>query len=136
MSVTARRRAVPQNFLANCQVSDDVGDMVYVSGDLMGSYYTVTKVDYESRTKMPAIGMLVMKLTDVTCVVQVGGEVRSLYTGLTPGRHCFVGINGRLTQAVPSTPGSGVRYSQPIAYAIASNTVLLGLHLPTIRVAD
>jgi len=136
MAVTARKRSAPQSFLANCQASDAVGDLVYVSDDMVGGLYTVMKVDYEDRAKMPAMGMIVAKIDDTACMVQVQGEVRDLYTGLTPGRYCFIGNGARLTQVVPSTPDVGVRYSQPAAYALASNTLLLRMELPTVRTAN
>ena len=110
--------------------------MVYVSGDVAGGEYTVAKVDYTDRAKMPSVGMIVTKISSLLCLVQVSGEVKNLYTGLVPGKYCFVGSDGRLVQAVPSTPSLGVRYSQPVAYALASNTLLLHMWLPTIRTAD
>jgi hypothetical protein len=136
MAVTIRKRSGSQSLVANCQADDEVGDIVYVTGDAVSLIYQVSKVDYNDPSKMPGFGMIISKLDDTTCIVQLDGPVVDLYVGLISGRHCFVGDDGRLTQAVPTAPISGVRYSQPIAYAIASNTVLLGFNLPTIRTAN
>jgi len=136
MAVTARRRSIPQNFLANCQTGDSVGDLVYSSGGMVGGYYTVTKVDISDPSKMPAVGMIVAKVSPTICVVQVGGEIKDIYSGFVPGRHCFVGTDARLTQVVPTAPPTGVRYSQPAAYAIASNVLLFRAELPTVRTAN
>ena len=79
--------------------------------------------------------MIVRKFEPTICAVQIVGLVVDLYTGLTVGRPCFIGLNARLTQAVPTPPSTGVRYSQPIAYAVASNAVLLEFHMPSVRTA-
>jgi len=43
---------------ANCQPTDQVGDLVYISGDSVGGVIQVTKVDITNYSKMPGVGSL------------------------------------------------------------------------------
>jgi hypothetical protein len=45
---------------------------------------------------MPSWGIIVQKEVGGTeCVVQISGLVQGYYTGLTPGRRYFVGLDGK-----------------------------------------
>jgi hypothetical protein len=123
-------------FNAICLSTDEVGDVCYISGDRIGSYHQVTKVDITTTTKMPAIGIIIQKLTATTCLVMTSGELVGLYTGLTPGKMLFVGDDSRLTESAPGGPAIGIKQVQAVAYALASDTILVEKKLPCIRVSN
>jgi len=80
-------------FQAVCLSGDAIGDVVYISGNQVGPYFQVAKVDITTLNKMPAVGVIIQKLTSTTAVVMSIGEVAGLYTGLTPNSTLFVDTN-------------------------------------------
>jgi hypothetical protein len=114
-------------FDAYCYATDLVGDAVYIMGDRVGAYYQVTKVliDDSSIIKSCACGLIVQKTTATTCKVQTIGIVSGIYSGLTPGLSLFVQTNSRLSHVVPSEPSSGMRSIQSLAYALATDVLLV-----------
>jgi hypothetical protein len=120
---------------AVCQATDDVGHAVYVSGDKVGSLLQVTKADVDNPSKMPAIGLIVEKLSTTDCLVQLFGEVEDVYTGLTPNLSLFVGTDSRLTHVRPARPSAGTRYVQVLARALASNLLYVFIESPKVLVA-
>lgn len=110
---------------AVCLATDAVGDMVYISGSKSGADYLVQKADPSDYSKMPAFGAIVLKITSTRCVVQLRGDATGLYTGLTPGRVCWVGLDGRPTQTPPSAGIGQKAYLQPIGLASATNLLYL-----------
>jgi hypothetical protein len=122
-------------FDALCLSTDQLGDVVYISGDKIGSYYQVAKVDITTTTKMPAIGIIVQKLTSTTCVVMYSGEVTGLYTGMTPGETMFANSSSQLSETPPGAPTTGIVAVQAIAYSLSSDTIVVKPELPTIRVS-
>ena len=79
-------------------LTDQVGDSVYIRGAMNG-FYKVAKTDPRYLTKMPAMGIIIRKWDYTSALVQLYGEIKGLYTGLTPGKRYFVGLDGR-----PSLP--------------------------------
>lgn len=113
---------------ADCLVTDDVGTLVYVSGDSIGDRLQVTAVDVTDDTKVPAIGSIVEKPTATTCRVRRFG--RAAGADLVSGKVCFAGVDARPT-VTPPTPGLGsFVWVQPVGVAIDSTTVLLA---PTLQ---
>jgi hypothetical protein len=57
---------------------------------------------------MPAVGIIIEKLTATTCVVQMYGpaSVPGDITDLQPGKRCFVGYNSKPTIVPPSVADS------------------------------
>ena len=92
MAVTARRR--PGLYQAACMLTDQVGDAVYIRAQANGAY-KVAKCDPTTPAKMPAWGVIIQKVGFTSCVVQTEGEVRNIYTGLTPNKPYSVATNGR-----------------------------------------
>lgn len=131
MAVVVRQRAQPKYLLANCLAGDLLGDVVRVSGDLSGGLYQVTKINIVTANPELPLGLIVEKLAATKCVVQVGGEVSGVYTGLTPGGQLFVDLSSRLSHDVPTHPIAGVKWVYPAAQALSSNTLLLRIQLPT-----
>jgi len=118
MAVVARNR--PDFKLANCQAGDGVGSLVYIAGDRVGEYYQVATADPSDRDKMPAVGVIISKFTSTTCVVQTGGDVNGVYTGLTPGELLFTGDGGGLDDEMP-VPSGGPRYVQTVGVSLAND---------------
>jgi hypothetical protein len=107
-------------------LTDQVGDVVYIR-DRANGYYKVRKADATLNTKMPAIGVIIKKWNFTDCVVQLYGEIRNLYTGLTPGARYFVSPAGRpvLPTDFPN-PGPGDRYRvQTLGVALDVSVLLL-----------
>jgi len=94
-----RRNAVSglrKYYRAVCTVSEQVGDLVYISGPMTGDKLTVRKCDPSDQNKMPAWGMIVRKDSDTDCVVQKYGFVAGVYSGLIPGAVYWVDSAGEL----------------------------------------
>ena len=115
---------------AQCLVSDEVGNAVYVSGDKVGDFYQVTTVDITDKSKMPAKGVIVEKISTTQCLVRTGGVEEDFGAGLTPDERFFVGTDGKLTSTTPSKPISGIKFAQVIAHAVSSQDVLVNLEHP------
>lgn len=129
--VTARKRVQLNTNLVqvSCLTTDSIGDAVYVVSVGTGGIYEVAKADPSSHSSMPAIGILMQKTDPDNGFVQFFGEIKGMYTGLTPGRSYFVGSNGRPSL---TPPGPGVApsraYIQAIGIAIDSDVLLLNPH--------
>jgi hypothetical protein len=95
----------------------------------------VSKVDINDTLTHPLLGVIIQKLSSTKCVVQIGGEVKGVYTGLTAGLQLFVDANSRLTHTVPSRPATGVRSLYPMAIALSNNVLLLRALWPVRLVA-
>lgn len=120
---------------AFCFSTDAVGDAVYIMGDKVGGRHQVTKTDINDVTHAPAIGLIIFKETSTTCVVQVGGVLNGVYTGLTPQAPQFVGLDSKLHETPPAAPTTGRRSIQMLAQAISSEDLLISARSPIIRVA-
>lgn len=135
MAVSIRKRAISELVQADCPATHDVKDVVRISADEVGGIYQVEKVDIDDPLTHPLLGVIVQKLTSTRCVVQIGGEIKGLYTGLTAGEQLFVDASSRLTHSVPSRPATGVRSVYPMAIALANSTLLLRALWPVRLVA-
>jgi len=136
MAVVARQRSQPSIVLADCQVADEIGDMVRVAGDEVAGLYQVARMEILNESPDLPAGMIIEKYTSTRCVVQMRGEIKAVYTGLTPGKQLFVNSFGKLTHDVPISPISGVRWVHPAAQALSNDTVLLRIQGPTKLNAD
>lgn len=112
---------------ATCLATDLVGDCVYVTAPRVGNLYQVAKVDIAVGLQMPAVGVVAKKYAPTDCVVHFHGPLRSIFSGLVPGRSYFVGTDGR-----PARPGDptypvlgGANYFQQIGVATSSNELLV-----------
>jgi len=94
---------------------------VYVSGAKSGLDWTVTKADPAVYAKMPAVAVIVSKLTSTRALIQFSGEV-AVFSGLTPGRLYWLGSAG--PQLLPPT-GSSRLYWQSVGVATATTTLAL-----------
>lgn len=119
---------------AFCFASDVVGRAVYIMGNKVGDKYQVTTVDIDNIITVPAIGIILEKLTSTTCIVQTGGIIRDIYTGLTPQKPLFIGTDGMLTHTVASYPLTGRRAHQMMGQALATTELFLHVKSPIILV--
>lgn len=110
---------------ASCTALEEVGDCVRISGNKVGSLYDVRKHDPTTPGYDQAVGVVVKKYDATTCRVQFSGPVKSVYTGLVPGRRYFVGSDSKLSLDSGS-PGPGEWFlSQLMGVAVASDEVEL-----------
>ena len=126
-------------FTALCDVSDAIGQAVYIYGDKIGDLYQVRRVDITDRNKIPARGIIIEKLNAGSkCIVQRAGVVRDLpaYTGMTPQRELHVGPDSYITQNTFERPLAGIAAMQIIGHALADNEFLISLESPIILVAN
>jgi len=121
-------------FRARCGVSVDTGDLIYLTGAVIGGYPEVDTVDIDQAGKNPAVGVVIKKRTSTECIIQVNGIIRNLFTGLTPGEFLFVNLSGGVTDTVPSPPPSGRRAIQNVGSALKANELLLDIKPPTYRI--
>jgi hypothetical protein len=128
LSVPRALATFPRKWLkARCQTTDNVGDCVYISGDMIGAVYQVTRADPTDITKMPCAGVIISKKSPIECKVQYLGEVFNLYTGLLPGKTLYVSTAGRVTSTPPVAPPLGVVFIQHIGNVVSSNTFVISL---------
>ena len=116
---------------AFCFSTDAVGDFVYIMGNKVGVNYQVTKVDIDTTSKMPAVGVIISKSSPTDCVVQVAGVVRGLYSGLVYNKRQFIGSDSRPATAFVR-PLSNFRLVQVLGIAISSDEILLRFETPTV----
>lgn len=108
---------------AVCLASDAVGDVVRISGDAVGGLAQVEKVDVSDSSKMPGVGVILTKHTDVTCTVLQSGIVSA--SGLVSGKVYFVSSSGRPTE-IPPSPGPGATLMlQTVGVAIDTARLML-----------
>jgi hypothetical protein len=135
MAVSIRKRAISELIQADCLATDVVGDVVRITADAVGGVFQVSKLDITSVPIELGVGVIVAKATTTRCSVQIGGQVAGLYTGMTPGKMLFVGIDSRLTHSVPTRPAIGVKSNYHAAMALSSDTLLLNFQSPVRLVA-
>lgn len=122
--VVARKRAA-QFLRVVCMLTDQIGDAVYIRGQANG-HYKVARADVSLGTKMPAIGIIIKKWEFTQALVQLWGEVKSVYTGLSPGRTYFIDDSARPTLLPPDPASLGGRaYLQVIGVALDIGVLLL-----------
>lgn len=106
-------------------LTDQVGDAVYIRGQANG-YYKVARADVSLGSKMPAIGVIIQKWDFTSCLIQLWGEVRNIYTGLSPGRTYFIDDVGRPTLDPPDPTLLGGRaYLQVLGVALDVGVLLV-----------
>jgi len=123
--IVARPRSDGAIATAVCTAAEVVGDLVYISGAKVGADYSVRTADNTLTAKMPAIGVIVAKISSTRALIQLQGET-TLFTGLTPGTVYWVGDTGQPTSTPPSPTGPGARkYWQSIGVATDSGRIRL-----------
>lgn len=127
MAVLVGKSASADYLTANCKPSDSVGDCVYILSDKVGQNYQVTKVDIDSGAPEAkiAIGILKSKSASNVCIVHLLSKLTGVFTGMTPGRLLYVGIDSKPTETAPLPPVTGTRVLQVIGYSISSTELFV-----------
>jgi hypothetical protein len=110
---------------ASCLSTDLVGNCVYISAPAVGGSYQVRTADPTNYSKMPCYGVIESKDDLTNCRVRIFGEVFYIYSGLTPGRPMFVGVDGRLTQVPPQPAIGSSVFVQVMGGALSTDVVVL-----------
>jgi hypothetical protein len=108
---------------AICQPTDQVGDLVHISGDSLGGVIQVTKVDITDYSKMPGVGAIIGKSSPTQCKILRYGILS--VTGLVPGKIYFVDFDGTPTPIRPVAVGNQKVLIQVIGVAIDSSKLML-----------
>ncbi len=112
-------------FPAVCSSLDVEGDLVQITGEATPGVYQVQKVDVGAGIAMPASAIIVEKTSATECMIQFPGQIKNVFTGLTPGAPYFAAANGKPSLAPPGPTLSQPRvYVQPVGVALTP-TVLL-----------
>jgi hypothetical protein len=98
--------------------SEVVGDFVYIS-----AANTIAKCDITDINKLPVAGVITEKAGG-TATIQTVGSV-SLFTGLTPGKLYFLGINGVLSATLPTGTQGQALWRQTVGTALNATTIIL-----------
>jgi hypothetical protein len=109
-------------FSANCPEELTVGNLVYITGPAINGLFQVDKVDITDISKMPAIGVVIEKMSPLVCSVLTLGESDSIDL-LIPNSQYFVGLDGNLTNT-PPTPLNVPIFIQSVGVAIDDNKLL------------
>lgn len=128
--IVARLKTAERLIDVTCQTTDDVGDLVYV----FAGNKVVKKADVGDYFGMPAVGIIIVKLTTTRAQVQIAGLVRGLYTDLQPGRLYFVGSDSRPSYLPPMAPAN--RFVQPIGTALDTNLLFLQPNTQMTKIRD
>lgn len=112
---------------AACPAGLSVGDLVYVSGPMVGTAYQVALATPVA-TSLPAAGVVIKKLTATECFVLFSGPLRGVYTGLLPGQAYYVGTNSRPVDiSSPNMPlPATASVFQQVGLALSADEVLFG----------
>lgn len=112
-------------FPANCLAEDRLGDCVYSRQSPVGGIIQVAHCDPYDYSTLPAIGVIVSKAAATSCVVQYGGVLSGIYSGLERPLPVFLAEDGGLTHAVPAPSVGRPVYLQHLGVAIADSIIAL-----------
>jgi hypothetical protein len=112
---------------ANCEATDSVQTAVYITGDMVGGRYQVTRANPLSAATMPAVGVVIAKSAPTVCRVHLQGLLQGIFTSLTPSAIYFVGTDGEIAKASDPTfpPPGGVSRFQQIGVALAVDWLMV-----------
>jgi len=108
-------------FAAACDPSLSVGSAVYVSSSI-GGLPSAAKSSADDAASVPARGMVVSKSSPTRCTVMAVG--RTPASGLTAGKSYWLGLNGEVTETIPSSPTSPI-FIQQLGYAISDESLFV-----------
>lgn len=115
-----------------CLSGDGVGNIMSIRDvKTPAGRWRVQTADCTDGSKMPGVGILISKASGTTGIMQVYGEVGSIFAGLDVTKRYFVGPSGTLVNP-PPTPGVGsIVYVQKFGFPVASDVLYLpGEHAP------
>lgn len=109
-----------------CLMGDTVGKLVSIRDvKTLTGRWRIQTADCTDPTKMPAVGVLISKSTPTTGIMQLLGEVESIFAGLDVTKPYFVGPAGALVNPAPvPAPGNRV-YVQKFGFPVAADVLYL-----------
>lgn len=112
--------------LVACLTSDSVGKLMCIRGNkTTAGRWRVQTADCTDPVKMPARGVLITKTTPTAGVMQLIGEVESMFTGLDVTKPYFVGPTGDLVNPSPiPVPGNKV-YVQKFGFPVSDDVLYI-----------
>jgi hypothetical protein len=108
---------------ALCTIVEQVGDVVYLMTTNNG-YDVVRSAIPSDYTKLPGVGIIIDKASDVSCRVQWLGETPSLYSGLEIGKMYFLDTSSQLS-LVPPVPVTEDLFVQVIGIAVSASRLFV-----------
>lgn len=124
MATTARFGSrIVEVRLSQCTADEAVGDLVKLVGKTGEGKDIVSKAD-PTQTK-PAVGVIVSKPSDTSCLTQWVGETPAVFAGLSVGDIYFLGADSKLSSAPPDPPVGATIFSQIVAVATAADRVYM-----------
>lgn len=119
-------RKNPNRYSAACNPGTSIADIVGIAGAPVSGRYFVDTTDPSTLLEMPGIGVCIDKVGSTTAVIQFQGEVKGIFTGLTPGKVYWVSSGGGITSTPPIPTVLKPRiYLQAIGVALASDVLML-----------
>lgn len=104
-----------------CSAAEQVGDFVCITG-LESGKQVVRKANPFDYNYMPAVGVLISKISDTQCLVQWLGETPDIFSGLSPGEIYFLGADGRISE-YPPVPTDRAVFVQIVGIATAPTKI-------------
>lgn len=121
-------------FEADCLATDAIGHFVRITGAEVMGVAQVTKVDVTVSGQYPACGVIVEKPTSTRCLVVTHGEITVSPATLTPGKVYWIGLDAKLSAALPTPAPLGIAAAQAVGSAIAAGRFLVNPNMmPIIR---
>lgn len=102
---------------ADCTVSEEVGDFVYVFGSPILGRDQVRKANPDDSLTMPAVGVVIFKPSPDECLVQWMGETPDVFSGLAAGKLYWLGPDAKAA-SLPTRSATG-RLAQVVGVATA-----------------
>lgn len=91
---------------------------MYVVGDPIGGRDQVSTADPSDYDMLPAVGVVIDKLTATMCNVMWRGETPDIFTGLATGEIYFLGVDGMASSLPPDVVPGGM-FVQVVGVATA-----------------
>jgi hypothetical protein len=111
-----------KNFL--CDSTAQIGDIVYIHPTENNKVI----VNIDNCNDNPSVGIIVKKISITEAKVQLCGECSLLFSGLQKSKNVFLGLDGKLTNAVPNTG-----FIQKIGISLEDQKVFLNIDYMRIK---
>ena len=107
---------------ATCSPAEEVGTWVYKDGEVDGLDW-VRMADPTDLTKLPAIGVIILKESLTICRVQWSGETPEIFSGLDTKTVYHLGNDSKLSYPPPVPASGSFIYWQMVAVAVTDKKV-------------
>lgn len=114
-------------FIATCASYITVGHLVRINSSGHADICDISNASF-----MPSVGVVVQKLSSLSCKVQVSG-VASVASPLVPGEIYYVGSNSKLSERPTPAVGQSL-FLQPVAVSISPTSIMINPSLNLVRV--